>query len=186
MKHFLPFAAAVLLSTFSMTLHAQNNKARQVSNKVKQSEKGTEAALPYTAFYSSSFGSGNSAYSRLVLNAWNDFDNNTLENSKDIFADTVLVMLADGTSIKGKENVLKTVKEYRNSFSSIKTNVGAWTVLKPSEHPEDVVCIWGNETVSKADGTSDTNAVHEIWFFNKDGKVHLMRQFIQKLPSRAK
>jgi hypothetical protein len=104
-----------------------------------------------------------------------------------LFSDDFWGTLADGTVVKGKEAFLKGGTEYRSGFSSVSSEVIACTVLKSAEHPEnDAVVIWGRETDVKKDGTTQKVALHEVWFFNKDGKVFEFHQYASPIKEEMK
>ena len=124
---------------------------------------------------------GNPAYAQKVLWLWKYYDNNTLDKGADLFADDVLATLADGTVIKGKENVMKGVKDYRNSLASASSTVDACVTLKSPDMPDrEVVSIWGVETATNKDGMVTKSHLNEVWFFNKAGKVVEFHQMAAK------
>ncbi|HEV7621240.1 MAG TPA: hypothetical protein VGO09_05885 [Flavisolibacter sp.] len=150
--------------------------------KTKEKTKGSNPSFAYTASYSSQFALGSQDYSSVVLNAWKGYDNNTWDVMADNISDTVTAMLFDGTVIKGKDNFLNGIKGYRGSFSAVNSTVEAWLPVKSLDRDQQWVCIWGTETDTKADGSTQKIALHELWRFNKDGKVDYLRQFTQQLP----
>ncbi len=62
-------------------------------------------------------------------------------------------------------------------MTSVKSTIHAWVPLKSMDMNEDVVCIWGNEENTMPDGKIENKEIHEVWWFNKDGKIHEMRQW---------
>lgn len=169
MKQVSIFSLALLVCT--ITANAQPSHAQQVSN--------TKEPIYKMAFNNLSI--GNPAYSQLVLQAWKDFDNNTLDNSAHIFADDVLITLPDGTAIKGKDKAMAGIKEYRSQFKSLSSQVHAVTTLKASDVPDrEVVSIWGLETAVDKNGATTKTQLNEVWFINKAGKVIEMHQMAAK------
>lgn len=132
----------------------------------------------YKAAYSSNFTIADKAHANKILTLWKDFENNTLDKHIEWFADTVSMTLADGKTIKGKAENLKNVKEYRKGLSNYKVTVEAWVSLKSVDRDENVVCIWGNEEYTM-NGKKVKGSTHEVWGFNKDGKVSMMLQYGQ-------
>ena len=127
------------------------------------------------------------AYAQKVLRAWKDYDNNTLDNSMDMFAEDVLGTFPDGTAIKGKANLLAYIKEFRNGLESASSQVHACTALKSPDQPDrEVVTIWGIETDTKKDGTVSKTHLNEVWFFNKQGLVTELHQLAAKDGSEKK
>jgi ketosteroid isomerase-like protein len=129
---------------------------------------------------------GNQAYAEKVLWVWKYYDDNTFDKIGDLFADDVLATLPDGTVIKGKDNLAKGLKEYRNSFASAVSTVDACVTLKsPDVADREVVTIWGTETDTNKDGTLSKVHLNEVWFFNKEGKVVEFHQMSAKeLPEK--
>ena len=137
-------------------------------------------SYPYTADYSSNFVISNPANSKKILELWKDWDDNAFDRHLNYFADTVVMYLSDGMVIKGKDSTLAGAKRFRGSMSTATSNVHAWIPLKSVDKNEDWVAVWGTEVDTYPDGKTDSRDLHEIWRFNKDGKVDLMRQFSSK------
>ena len=130
---------------------------------------------------------GNSMYAMQVLQAWKAWDDNDLDKAPIAFSDDFWATMADGSVVKGKEAFLNGGKEYRNGFSSVSSVVHACTSLKSAEHPDnDAVVIWGTETDVKKDGTTQKVALHEIWFFNKAGKLFEFHQYASPIKEEMK
>ena len=136
-------------------------------------------SYPYTADYSSNFVISNPANSKKILELWKDWDDNAFDRHN-YFADTVVMYLSDGMVIKGKDSTMAGAKRFRGSMSTATSNVHAWIPLKSVDRNEDWVAVWGTEVDTYPDGKTDSRDLHEIWRFNKDGKVDLMRQFSSK------
>ncbi len=137
------------------------------------------ATGPYKATYSSDFKMGKAALANRILELWKDWDDNQLDRH-DYFSDTVTMMFADGMVMKGKKENLEAAKKYRGSFTKVVSTIHAWLPLTSNDRKEDVVCIWGQEVNTLADGKEETRDIHEVWWFNKDGKVASMRQWTAK------
>ncbi|MDB5145607.1 MAG: nuclear transport factor 2 family protein [Mucilaginibacter sp.] len=130
----------------------------------------------YTAGYSSKFTMADPSYSDKVLTLWKDYENNTLDKDIDLISDTVTMILQQGAVVKGKAENLKGVKEFRNSIKDYKVVVEAWMSIK-SDRNENIVLVWGNENFTDKDGKNVQQRVHEVWVFNKAGKISLMMQY---------
>lgn len=137
---------------------------------------------PYTATYSSDFKMGNHAYAKMILDLWKDWDDNEMERH-DYMADTILMLFADGGSARGKKEALEGAKKYRAAMSSAKSVIHAWVPLYSNNKAEQVVCIWGRETDTYPDGKVVVKDLHEVWWFNKDGKISRMRQWEAKFAN---
>jgi hypothetical protein len=131
----------------------------------------------YTAGYSSSFTMADPSYSDKILTLWKDYENNTLDKHADMISDTVTMLLADGTMVKGKAQNLTGVKEFRGSIKNLKITIDAWMSVKSLDRNENVVCVWGNESFTDKDGKEVSRRLQEVWGFNSAGKVSLMMQY---------
>ena len=139
-----------------------------------------QSGLPYKATASSDFKIGNPAYSKMVLELWKDWDDNTFDKHTDYFSDTVAMYLPDSSVVRGKAENLAGAKKYRGGMASAKSVVHAWVPLHSNDTNGDAVCIWGTETDTWPDGRVEIRDLHEVWWFNKDGKVTAMRQWASK------
>lgn len=84
---------------------------------------------------------------------------------------------SDGSSMKGKAENFAAGKKYRSTLASVKTDLHAVVPLRSNDRNEDVVAVWGMETNTLPDGKIEKKSIHEVWFFNKDGKISTMRQW---------
>jgi ketosteroid isomerase-like protein len=180
MKHVFAILAVALFFSLSFTANAQKK-----SKGATQTSMQDNSNLPYTAMYSSNFQMGNSKYSRMVLDAWKAYDDNAFDRITDMIADTVTAIMPDGSMIKGKEAFLSAIKSYRGGFATAASTVDAWVPIKSTDKGDDIVCIWGSETDTKSDGTSQKVDLHELWAFNKDGKLFFFRQFAGPAPKEG-
>ena len=133
---------------------------------------------PYKANYSSKFTMADESYANKVLMLWKDYEDNQLDRHVDWFADTVSMTLASGQTVKGKAANLAGVKAYRGSLKNMKISVDAWMSVK-SDRGENAVCIWGTEDFTDANGKHAVQNQHEVWIFNKEGKIAVMLQYAQ-------
>ena len=137
-------------------------------------------SAPYKATFSSSFKVGNPAYANMILELWKDWDDNSFDKHAHYFSDTVTMYMPDGMVVKGKAANMEGAKKYRGSMTSAKSILHAWVPLTTTDTKQDVVCIWGQETDTWPDGKVETKDLHEVWFFNRDGKISAIRQWTGK------
>ena len=169
--------ALALVFVCKESVAQQKQMKKQVKmNKVVRMDK---MSYPYTAGYSSDFTIGNPADAKKILELWKDFDNNTFD-AHDYFADTAVMYFPDGTMAKGKDSILAGATQFRSSMSSVTSTLDAWVPLKSVDRNENWVAVWGTETDTSPDGKVEKRDIHEIWRFNKDGKVDFMKQFAAK------
>lgn len=186
MKRFTILLMVSSLFVLFNVADAQNPAIRQTSNKQKEKAIAAEKTmLPYKARFTK-FATGDPRYSVMVLNAWKAWDDNRLDDIADMLADTVTAYLADGTVIKGKDAFINGGKAYRAGFTAVKSEVVAYTSMKHLEGRQGTsVWIWGDEYDTKLDGTTQKSILHEVWAFNKDGKVDLVLQYSRPDPQSA-
>ncbi len=134
---------------------------------------------PYTARYSSNFVMGNPAYTAMVVDMWKDWDDNAFERH-DYYADSLMMVLPDGTVMKGKTANMEGAKQFRSTLKSSNSTIETMLPFRSADKNEDWVAIWGTETNTWPDGKVEKRDIHELWRFNKDGKVDMMRQFQAK------
>lgn len=159
-----------------------SNQMPDMSNMSVSSNAGKGEMLPYTATYSSQFEMADAAISKMILELWKDWDDNNFSRHADYFADTVTMIFTNGQVVKGKENLLNSATQHRGSLASAKSVVDAWLSTRSVDKDEKWVAIWGSETDTNKDGKESTMRIHEIWKFNKDGKVDFMQQYTGQMP----
>lgn len=188
MKRLLITICALLLVFLSKENFAQEkvkakeNKTKMKDGDAKMKMKNTNmdnTTYPYKANYSSNFKIGNPAQAKMILELWKDWDDNAFDRH-DYMADTVVMFFPDGSMIKGKDSSLTGAMRYRGSMSSATSTLDAWIPLKSVDRNQNWVAVWGSETDTWPDGKTETREIHEIWRFNKDGKVDFMKQFGSK------
>lgn len=157
----------------------EETKAKVKTQNVKMKVKGNLSAipLPYQIGYSSQFIIGDPAYSKLVLDLWKDFDNNTFDRNPGAFADTVAMRMTNGNWLRGFKEVVDGAKTYRSSLASAESTIDAVTSLHSIDRDEDWVLVWGTTKETTKSGDPRNVPLHELWRINKDGKVDLMMQF---------
>jgi hypothetical protein len=168
---------------FSFSSHAQ-----ETTKKNKKTKGGTGAQnmtdLPYKAGYSSDFTMGNMENAKMILLLYKDFENQVW--TKDgWFADTVTVIIPNGTVIKGKDSVLNAFKKQRAGLSSTSFTMDAIIPLKSQDRDQDWVALWGHQQMTLADNTAGSTSVdfQTIWGFNREKKIVYVH-FYEAQPSR--
>lgn len=189
----LPFFFLIAATSYSqekvkvkddkMKMKDKDDKTKMKDKDDKWKSKGNVSTsmdvTPYTASYSSNFSIGDSKYSQMILDLWKDYENNSL-SAHNYFSDTVTFIFPDGNMIKGLKELNEMVGKARSSMSSVNLKVDAWVPLHSNDKNTDLVAIWGNETDHFSDGRTENSEVHEVWGFNKDGKVSFVKQWSGK------
>jgi hypothetical protein len=136
----------------------------------------------YTLAYETNYTIDNNANSETVLSLYRDWDNNTLANSKASFADSVMLVLSDGTIINGaRDSVFSAMANFRNMYTTVKSSVHAILGAKATDKGEDWVMIWAREVHTDNSGKTDSTELQETWRFNKNGKVDVLYQYSQAI-----
>jgi hypothetical protein len=168
-----------LLASCNSTETKSSNAATTHSSK---SSTATAASLTYayTPTYSGDFEIGDPKYAQTILEIWKDYANNTYDNHKDAFADSVYIDYSGGGHFAGtRESLMSMMKDYITSVGTVTATAFAWTTLKPKGKDETLVCIWGKE-VHEKNGKKDSVNVNQNWVFNKDGKISFLAEYEQK------
>jgi hypothetical protein len=147
--------------------------------------KKQKVSYPYPINYSSQFEMGDPEKSKIILDLWKDYDNNTMTSKN--FADTV-TMLFPGMELHGsKDSILSSAKAFRNSYTSVASSVDAVISTRSLDKNEDWVLVWGTEVHTNKKNVTDSVHLQETWRLNKDGKVDFMMQFARHpLPPMKK
>jgi hypothetical protein len=153
----------------------------------KDSTATDNVSLPYTASYSSKFEMGEANNTKTILDLYKDWDNNTLDNSRSKFADTVALYFSDGTMMHGSfDSINAQTKPFRNTLGTVTTNVHAVLPIKSTDKNENWVVAWFTEYRTDAKGKKDSVEMQETWRLNKDGRADLLYQYEQKNPPAKK
>ncbi len=158
-----------------------NEKSKEETTKMGDTKDQANLNYPYTPGYSSKFEIGDPKNALTILNLYKDWDNNTLDNSKNSWADTDSLYLSDGSLMAGgRDYILAQAKRIRNTMGTVQDKVAGWVSLRSTDKNENWVLVYTNEIKTAADGKKDSTFLQETWRFNKDGKVDLVYQYAQK------
>ncbi len=148
------------------------------------SKRASNAALTYSSpiSYSSQFEMGDNKNAQMILDLWKDFDNNTLDQSKDKFADSVTMLFSETEMYGSRDSVFNATQSYRNMFNTVSSRVAAIMPVKSTDKNDDWVLVWGTETHTDKNNKTDSVHLQETWRINKDGKVDLMMQYLRIPP----
>lgn len=180
MKH-LSLATLIMCALVACnTATTSSNTNDSTANSTDTTAMQQNVSYAYPVEYSSDFTIGDPKYAQTVLELWKDFENNTLDNHKDAFADSVTMNFASGTKISGlRDSILAGAKAERSSLKNVSSSIVVVTTLKPKGKDETWVCLWGKEVDTHNDGKMDSIYLNENWMFNKEGKIAYMDQYRQ-------
>lgn len=174
------------LKTKTETPEGKESKVKVEDDKmiIKKEGVGADLVFPYTAEYSSQFVPGTPSHARPVLELWKAWEANDLDRQAASLADTVLVDLADGRTIQGKDSVLAALKRERGALSATKATIEAWLPFRSLDRGDSWVALWAREEAADASGKVSVIRFHEMWRINKDGRIDYMRQYSAPLPPK--
>jgi hypothetical protein len=146
-----------------------------------------EPAYAYTPSYSAKFEIGDPAHSKTVLDLLKTWDNNDPVQAKQLFADTLTILAADGAVLSGTtDSVLNATAPYRNSLGTVTTKVHAWAPLRSTDKNENWVTVWFTEYRQKNGGKKDSVELQETWRLNNAGRADMIMQYVRKNPTAKK
>lgn len=144
-------------------------------------DKAAKAVYSITPKYSADFEIGSSAQAQIVLDCWRHYDNNTLDSTTAFFADTVELIIPGMATVKlQRDSAIALVKTGRGMYSSVKSDIGVVIPVKEPNKKDDWVLIWADETTKTLDGKESKRAIHEVFGFDKAGKINHIHQFETK------
>ena len=173
----------LLLSSSLIACSSGENKTKVESMATNSSDSAKKETVtyPYNIEYSSSFEIGDQRQAKTILDLWKDWDNATLLNSKDHFADSVEMHFADGNMMHTtRDSMMATAQKIRDQYSKVASSISAVIPLKATDKNENWVAVWGKEIDTHKDGKVDSFYLQEVWRFNNEGKVNLLYQYMSK------
>lgn len=179
----IPFFVAITFLAACNSSSTDKSKMETPKSSDSTMPKQETLTYPYTADYSSDFEMGDAKNAQTLLQLYKDFDNNTLDNSKNSFAEVDTMIFADGNMFVGSRDSLITLaKKSRGQMGSVVDSVHAWIPLRSKDRNEEWVVIWTREISTDAKGKKSVRELQETWRFDKNGKVNLVYQYQQQLP----
>lgn len=180
MRKIYLFASIALLAACT---NADNSKKEAMKESHSDSVKQESITYPYTPDYSSDFKIGEEKNAQVILELYQNWDNNTLDNSRSAFADVDTMYFSDGTMFAGsRDSLFAVANRMRGQMGSVVDSVHAWVPLRSKDKNEDWVLIWSQEISTNSKGKKSVKEMHEAWRFDKNGKINLMYQYEQHPP----
>lgn len=161
----------------------KDTKVDSMSNKDSSGSANDNITYPYTADYSSSFEMGDPKNALTLLKLYKDWDNNTMNNSKEYFADQDTMVFSNGYMFTGsRDSLIAMASQERGKMGNVVDSVHAWIPLRSKDKNEDWVLIWSKEITTDANGKKTSKEIQETWRFDKNGKINLVYQYEQQPP----
>ena len=176
-NHFIALLACTILSCNTAT--KEDTKVNNDSTPATAEATKPAITLPYTATYSSDWTIGNQENVKTVLDLYKAFEENRIDEFDKYLADTVVSQSYDAKrEVFSKADVIKELKEFRNTFQSVSEEFVAFVPLHSNDKNEDWVGTWMKEKVVRKNGTKDSTYYMETWRF-KDNKLTSRLGFAQ-------
>lgn len=175
MTKFAPFIFLIVFAACHSSTSTTPENAAVIADTAKKA-----VTYPYAINYSTQFEFADAEKGKTILDIWKDFDNNTLDNSKDKFADTVTLKFPGFTMRASRDSAIASTKSYRASFTAVVSSVDVVMSLRSTDQKADWVAVWGKEIHTSKKNLKDSVEIHELWGFNKDGKIESMEQYTRK------
>ena len=179
------------LVALSMVVACNNEKTSddKMSGDKKEEKKETgNITYPYKADYSSDFSIGDGNHAKLVLDFFKAWENNSLDDMKPMLTDSVWANFSDGNKFWGtSDSLIKTGKQFRDSYSSVKVVIDGWMPVHSNDKNEDWVLTWSKDYTTDKAGKVDSLRGH-AYYQIKNNKIAGWSDFQQKLvaPPPAK
>jgi hypothetical protein len=181
MRKIYLFTAAAFLVACTSSADKAKTEAEKTSDTV--TAKQESLTYPFMPDYSSDFEIGDAKNAQTLLALYQNWDNNTLDNSKSSFAEIDTMYFSDGSMFAGSRDSLFVVaNKMRGQMGSVVDSVHAWVPLRSKDKKEDWVLIWTREISTNSKGKTTAKELHEAWRFDKNGKINLMYQYEQQPP----
>ena len=133
---------------------------------------------PYTAIKSNSFEKGNEHYAKNVLDIWRQYETGKLITIEKFFSERVRLILPDKIFEGSRDSIITLYQKRRDGFSDMQCFVYSWMPVLTVDTKQDIVFVWGLYVGTRKNGDRDYAQVHEIWRFDKKGKITEMEQFL--------
>ena len=133
---------------------------------------------PYQAIYTDGFEMGPPAKALLVLELWKELENGDIRKRAKEFSDSLHLIFPDQVFDGQKDEALNIFQKRRNQYSSVQYYVDAWMPLKAKNNEDELVVLWGKQDCTRSNGKRDYQVIHEIWRFDKQGKIRQMDQYL--------
>jgi hypothetical protein len=166
-----------LILSFPIWLCACNNNSAKSVQASESQEPDSGIYYPYSPIYSNGYKTGSYKNLKIVTDVWKQFENGDITKSAGSFADDITVVYPDQVISGKKDTVLAQLKKLRDNFPTVQSFIYSWMPAKARDHDEDWVFIWGRQELTDKEGKLKSIEVHEIWQFNKEGKIIFMQQY---------
>ena len=107
-----------------------------------------------------------------------------LTTAASFLADTVTVIMWDGTIVDGpKDSVMTFVKEFVTGASRVTVDFDAIMAVRSTDMNQNVVMSWTEESWTDKEGNTEHMWIHED-YVREDGKIRIVQQYAMKEPPK--
>lgn len=175
-RHFV--SAMIILFISILFIYYNNSRADQKFLSSHLTD--TDIYFPYNARYSAGFGEGKVSNLKTVLDSWKQYETGNLMNMSPYLSDTIQFVFPDEVIWGRKDTVLKKYLKRRKHFEYMQCYIDSWMPVQTKDKGDDLVFIWGIQDGTTLSGKRDYKMVHEVWQFDKKGKIFKMTEYITK------
>lgn len=162
----------VLIFAF-LSVKCNNNRQAHSTTETKD----TAIYYPYSPVYSE-LEPGNPNHSKIVLEIWRQFETGNLMSAANKFADTISLVFKDEIYYGKRDSILAIYKKRRDAYESVQCYVDSWLPVHAKQTNDNLVLVWGRQDFIVHNKKRDYLVIHEVWNFNKQGKIRSMVQYI--------
>jgi hypothetical protein len=172
MKRFAIFILFILI----LSCHSTKND----DEGIEKNSSGKPIYFPYAPRYENGFEAGRSEYIKVVLDIWKEYETGDVRKKSKSFADSVTFIFRDEEYKGKKDSVLSKYKKRRDNYSYVQNHIDSWMPAYAKDHDDYWVFLWGRQDCTDKEGGFKALQVHEIWRFNKEGKINFMQEYVSR------
>lgn len=143
----------------------------------RSEKKETAIYYPYSPIYSE-FEPGNPVYAKTVLEIWRQFETGNLMSTANKFADSITLTFKDNIYTGKRDSILAIFKNRRDAYTDVQCYVDSWQPVHAKQTNDDLVLLWGRQDGIIHNKKRDYLVLHEVWSFDRKGKIRSMIQYI--------
>jgi hypothetical protein len=133
---------------------------------------------PYSPVYSNDYHPAPGKLAQQVLQFWKEWESGDVLHTTSSFADTLTFILPDVILRGSRDSVLHAFKRRRTAYTDMQCYVDSWMPLRETTRNDDLVFVWGRQDGTTGSGRRDYRVIHEIWRFDRAGKIRQLEQYI--------
>lgn len=137
----------------------------------------TAVYFPYAPTYSR-LEQGKPELAKKVMDVWRAFETGNLSTTANNFAAHVTLVFPGRILDGSRDSVLQLYQQWRDEYSGVQTYVDSWMPAYATDKNEDLVFMWGRQTKLAKNGRKEFVVLHEMWRFDKQGKITKMEQYV--------